>query len=164
MTFLRAGGILAAAALIWGAGASRVPSHEKLALTAIVPGAVVTQPFGCTSLLLEPFDPYCPSRHLHTGVDLAAPSGTDVLAAAGGIAQIGFDAGGAGLYIAVMAGGNMRVLYCHLSKAMASPGERVVPGQVIGRVGSSGLSTGAHLHFEVQVGGRAVDPALWLAS
>ena len=161
---LRVGGICAAAALIWVAGASRVPSHDRLALAAIVPGAVMTQPFGCTSLVLEPFDPYCPSRHAHTGVDLAAPSGTSVMAAAGGTAQVGFDPGGAGLYVAVVDGLHTRLLYCHLSAALVSPGARVLSGQLIGKVGSSGLSTGAHLHFEVQVDGRAVDPAVWLVS
>jgi murein DD-endopeptidase MepM/ murein hydrolase activator NlpD len=160
----RVAGICAAAALIWVAGASKVPSHEKLALTAIVPGAVMTQPFGCSDLLLEPFDPYCPSRHIHTGVDLAAPSGTAVRAAAGGVATIGFDPAGAGLYVAVAVDSRVRVLYCHLSAALVSPGREVVAGELIGKVGSSGLSTGAHLHFEVQVNGRAVDPAVWLVS
>ena len=141
-----------------------MPSHEKLALTAIVPGAVMTQPFGCSSLLLEPYDPDCPSHHLHTGIDLAAPTGNVVAAAAGGTAQIGFDPNGAGLYVALAVDGRVRVLYCHLSAALVSPGERVATGQVIGRVGSSGMSTGPHLHFEVQVAGRAVDPAVWLVS
>ena len=164
MPVLRVAGICAAAALVWVTGASRVPSHDKLAPTAIVPGAVMTQPFGCSTLLLEPFDPYCPTRHIHTGIDLAAATGTPVRAAAGGIAGVGYDPGGAGLYIAVAVSGHVRALYCHLSTALVSPGETVAIGQVIGRVGASGLSTGAHLHFEVQVDGRAVDPVSWLAS
>jgi murein DD-endopeptidase MepM/ murein hydrolase activator NlpD len=163
MAVMRVAGISAAAALIWVAGASQAPSHEKLAFWAIVPGAVETQPFGCSSLVLEPFDPYCPSRHIHTGVDLAAPSGTAVRAAAGGTAGVGFDSGGCGLYVSVI-DGHVKVLYCHLLAALVSPGETVVTGQLLGRVGSTGLSTGAHLHFEVQVDGRAVDPLLWLAS
>jgi murein DD-endopeptidase MepM/ murein hydrolase activator NlpD len=163
MAVIRVAGISAAAALIWVAGASQAPSHEKLALRAIVPGAVETQPFGCSNLVLEPFDPYCPSRHIHTGVDLAAPSGTAVRAAASGTAGVGFDSGGCGLYVSVSVDGHVRVLYCHLSAALVSPGDRVLTGELIGRVGSTGLSTGAHLHFEVQVDGRAVDPLLWLA-
>jgi murein DD-endopeptidase MepM/ murein hydrolase activator NlpD len=161
---LRVAGICAAAALVWLTGASGVPSHDKLALPRIVPGAIMTQPFGCSSLLLEPFDPYCPTRHIHTGIDLAAPTGTPVRAAAGGGATVGYDPGGAGLYVAVTVGGHIRALYCHLSTAVVVNGERVVAGQMIGRVGSTGLSTGAHLHFEVQVDGRAVDPVSWLAS
>ena len=161
---LRGIGICAAMGLIWLVGASRVPSHEKLPLTAIVQGAVMTQAFGCSSLLLEPFDPYCPSRHVHTGVDLAAPQGTSVRSAAAGKVSIGFDPKGAGLYVVVAVDSHVRALYCHLSRVMVSPGARVSVGEVIGRVGTTGLSTGAHLHFEVQVDGRAVDPVSWLAS
>jgi murein DD-endopeptidase MepM/ murein hydrolase activator NlpD len=161
MTFIRVAGICSAAAMVWVACGSQAPSHEKLPLQAIVPGAVTTQPFGCSKLVLEPFDPYCPSRHIHTGVDLAAPQGTAVKAAAGGTAGVGFDPGGAGLFVSVI-DGHVRVLYCHLSAALVSPGDRVVTGQLVGRVGSTGLSTGAHLHFEVQVDGRAVDPVSWL--
>ena len=161
---LRVAGACTAAAVIWLAGASRVPVHDKLALPAIVPGAVMTQPFGCSTLLLEPFDPYCPTRHFHTGVDLAAPAGTPVRAAADGTANIGWDPDGAGLYVVVASDGHVRALYCHLSTAVVSHDARVIAGRVIGRVGTSGLSTGAHLHFEVQVEGRAVDPVSWLAS
>lgn len=160
--FVRVAGVCAAAGLIWIVGASQVPNHEKLALTAIVPGAVMTQPFGCSNLLLEPFDPYCPSRHVHTGVDLAAPEGTAVRAAAAGTATVGFDPGGAGLYVVVLVDRHVRTLYCHLSVAMVADVERVIAGQVIGQVGATGLATGPHLHFEVQVDGRAVDPVVWL--
>lgn len=161
--FLRVAGICAAVASIWIVGASRVPSHEKLALTAIVPGAVMTQPFGCSNLILEPFDPYCPSRHVHTGVDLAAREGTAVRAAAGGTVSVGFDPGGAGLYVVVAVDRHVRALYCHLSAALVANAERVATGEVIGQVGVTGVATGAHLHFEVQVDGRAVDPVAWLA-
>jgi murein DD-endopeptidase MepM/ murein hydrolase activator NlpD len=161
---LRIVGVCTAVAVVWIVGASRVPVHEKLALNAIVPRAVMTQPFGCSTLLLEPFDPYCPSRHVHTGVDLAAPPGTAVRAASGGTASVGFDPGGAGLYVAVVVDRHVRALYCHLSTALVAAGELVVTGQVIGGVGATGLATGAHLHFEVQVDGRAVDPVVWLAS
>jgi murein DD-endopeptidase MepM/ murein hydrolase activator NlpD len=163
MTLIRVAGICGAAAMVWVACGSQAPSHDKLALQAIVPGAVTTQPFGCSNLVLEPFDPYCPSRHIHTGVDLAAPKGTTVRAAAGGTAGVGFDPAGAGLFVSVI-DGHVRVLYCHLSAALVSPGDRVVTGQLVGRVGSTGLSTGAHLHFEVQVDGRAIDPVSWLSS
>jgi murein DD-endopeptidase MepM/ murein hydrolase activator NlpD len=161
---LKIGGLCLAAALIYMVGASRVTNDAKLTLAAIVPGAVMTQPFGCTSLVIEPFDPYCPSHHVHTGVDLAAREGTPVYAAEAGTASIGFDAQGAGLYVAVSSGSHVRVLYCHLSKATVIPGELVATGQVVGAVGATGLATGPHLHFEVQVDGRAIDPVAWLAS
>lgn len=163
MTLLRVGGVCVAAALIWMVGASRAPSHEKLTLTALVPGAVMTQPFGCSDLVLEPFDPYCPSHHVHTGVDLAAREGSPVHAASAGTASVGFDPQGAGLFV-VVADSHVRILYCHLSVALVVGTQQVATGQVIGKIGSSGLATGPHLHFEVQSNGRAVDPAAWLAS
>ena len=153
-----------AAALIWTVAGSRVENHERLPLSAIVLGATMTLPFGCTSFELEPFDPLCPGLHIHTGVDLAAPEGTAVHAATGGIAHVGFDSQGAGLYVVVTADQHTRVLYCHLSAAVVMNGEVIATDQVIGAVGATGLATGAHLHFEVQVDRRSIDPAAWLAS
>jgi murein DD-endopeptidase MepM/ murein hydrolase activator NlpD len=161
---LRVVAIGVAAATIWTLAAGRVAGEQRLALTSIVPGAVLTLPFGCTSFALEPFDPLCPGFHIHTGVDLAAPAGTGVHAASAGIAHAGFDPGGAGIFVAVTVGEHVRLLYCHLSRVRVVAGESVTPGQVIGEVGATGLATGAHLHFEVQVDGRAVDPISWLAS
>jgi murein DD-endopeptidase MepM/ murein hydrolase activator NlpD len=156
--------LCAAAALILIVAGSKVQNQERLPLSAIVPGAVVTLPFGCTTFELEPFDPFCPGRHIHTGVDLAAPEGTEVHAATSGTARIRFDGRGAGLYVVVTADQHVRELYCHLSAAVVTDGSAVVPGQVIGAVGATGLATGPHLHFEVQVDGTSVDPAAWLVS
>jgi murein DD-endopeptidase MepM/ murein hydrolase activator NlpD len=164
MGLLRVAAICTAAAVVWTLAAGRVAGEQRLQLPSIVPGAIETLPFGCTSLALEPFDPLCPGFHIHTGVDLAAPAGTAVHAASGGIAHVGFDPGGAGIYVAVAVGQHVRVLYCHLSRVQVGAGDSVTPGQVIGEVGATGLATGAHLHFEVQVDGRAVDPVNWLAS
>jgi murein DD-endopeptidase MepM/ murein hydrolase activator NlpD len=161
---VRVAAVCGAAALIWTVAGSRVQNQERLPLSAVVPGAALTQPFGCTSFELEPFDPFCPGLHVHTGVDLAAPEGTAVHAATGGTAHVGYDAQGAGLYLVVAADQHVRVLYCHLSAAVVMDGEAVTAGQVIGAVGATGLATGAHLHFEVQVDGRSVDPAPWLRS
>lgn len=163
MGLLRVTAIGVAALLVWTLAAGRVAGEQRLPLTSIVPGAVETLPFGCTSLTLEPYDPQCPEFHFHTGVDLAAPAGTAVHAASGGIAHVGFDPDGAGIYVAVV-GEHVRVLYCHLSSVQVVAGESVTPGEVIGEVGATGLATGAHLHFEVQLNGRAIDPVDWLAS
>jgi murein DD-endopeptidase MepM/ murein hydrolase activator NlpD len=148
--------------MIWLVAGSRVQNQERLPLSAIVPGAVMTQPFGCTTFELEPFDPSCPGRHTHTGIDLAAPEGTPVYAAAGGTTRVGFDPRGAGLYVLVAVDQHVRVLYCHLSAALVMSGGAVTTGQAIGAVGTTGNSTGSHLHLEVQIEGRPVDPAVWL--
>ena len=65
---------------------------------------------------------------------------------------------------AVDLAGHVRLLYCHLFSSAVFSGEQVVAGQAIGTVGSSGLATGPHLHFEIQVEGRSVDPAKWLSA
>jgi murein DD-endopeptidase MepM/ murein hydrolase activator NlpD len=124
----------------------------------------VTQPFGCTDLELEPFDPFCPHHHIHTGIDLAAPADTPVHAAEGGLVRIRFDPAGAGLYVETTDGAGTSILYCHLSAAHVGEGDVVTAGEVIGEVGSTGLATGAHLHLQVEAGGRLIDPAVWLAS
>lgn len=161
---LRLVAIGVAAAVIWTVAASREASEQRIPLESIVPGAVETLPFGCTSFDLEPFDPFCPGLHIHTGIDLAAPAGSAVHAAAAGVAHAGFDPGGAGIYVVEVVDQHVRLLYCHLWRVHAAAGESVIPGEVIGEVGATGLATGAHLHFEVQVDGRPIDPAVWLGS
>jgi murein DD-endopeptidase MepM/ murein hydrolase activator NlpD len=156
--------IASAFGLAWLCAASQLVDQTRLPIGVVVEGAVITQGFGCTTLELEPFDPLCPARHVHTGIDLAARAGTAVHSATSGVALVGYDAAGAGLYVAVRFGANVRVLYCHLFTAAIHSGESVEPGAVIGTVGSSGLATGPHVHFEIQVDGRSVDPAQWLSS
>jgi murein DD-endopeptidase MepM/ murein hydrolase activator NlpD len=150
--------------VVWSATASRVAEQVRRPLASVVRGAVVSQPFGCTALALEPFDPFCPSRHVHTGIDLAAPAGSPVYSATAGRVRVGYDASGAGLYIAVAYDDRVRILYCHLLAALVVSGTNVAPGDLIGLVGSTGLATGSHVHLEVQVDGRSVDPAGWLES
>ncbi len=161
---LRIAAVAISAVLVWTVAGSRVAGQERLPLAAIVPGAVETLPFGCTSFELEPFDPFCPGLHIHTGVDLAAPAGTSVFAAAEGIARAGFDPERAGIFVVVSVDPHVRLLYCHLWRVHVTPGQVVMPGELIGEVGATGMATGAHLHFEIQVDGRAVDPAVWLAN
>ncbi len=164
MGFLRLSAVGLAALVAWTVAGSRVASQQRLPLDAIILGAHETLPFGCTSLALEPFDPFCFGQHIHTGIDLAAPEGTPVRAAALGIAYPGFDPALAGIYVYEVVDQHVRVLYCHLSRVRIAAGQPVAAGDVIGEVGSTGLATGPHLHLEVQVDGRAIDPAVWLAS
>jgi murein DD-endopeptidase MepM/ murein hydrolase activator NlpD len=151
------------AALVWSVAGSQVPSHARLPLSSVVRGAVISLPFGCTSFALEPYDPFCPGRHIHTGIDLAAATGTAVYSATTGTVRVGFDPNGAGRYVVVVVDAHARVFYCHLSAVAVANGEVVSAGKVVGAIGQTGLATGPHLHLEVQVDGRSVDPAGWLA-
>ncbi len=156
--------LLASGVAVWLIAATQVPAHIRLPLVAVVAGAVVTQPFGCTALELEPFDPSCPSRHIHTGVDLAAALGTAVYSATEGVVITGFDAHGAGKFVKVVVDRHVRILYCHLSAFRVRSGDVVTPGQLVGLVGATGLATGPHVHLQVNIDGHPVDPAWFLSS
>jgi murein DD-endopeptidase MepM/ murein hydrolase activator NlpD len=95
---------------------------------------------------------------MHSGIDFGARYGTPIAAAADGeVAATGW-AGGYGRQVQVRHHGGLVTTYSHMSGIAAEPGQPVRQGQVIGYVGSTGISTGPHLHFEVRVGGRAVNP------
>ena len=127
-------------------------------------GAVVTQGFGPTSAPFEP--PGFGYPHFHTGIDLAAPTGTPVHAANDGFVEaagtqvdaLGIPVG-FGNYIKVAVGGSKEEIYGHLSVISVAPNQVVRAGQPIGAVGSTGNSTGPHLHFEVRIRGVPVDPS-----
>lgn len=98
----------------------------------------------------------------HEGIDIAAPNGTVVRAVAAGKVVYADWAGTYGLLIKIDHGGGVETRYAHNSRITVSPGATVEAGQVIARVGSTGRSTGPHLHFEVRINGEAVDPIGWL--
>lgn len=101
---------------------------------------------------------------LHAGIDIAAPSGTPVRAVgAGRVVSAGWNYGGYGISVMVDHGNGYLTHYAHLSAARVRPGQRVAAGTIIGREGSTGDSTGPHLHFEVHKGQwRQISPAPWL--
>ncbi|HZY99770.1 MAG TPA: peptidoglycan DD-metalloendopeptidase family protein [Candidatus Baltobacteraceae bacterium] len=113
----------------------------------------ITSPFGWRS------NPFGGSPEFHQGLDIAAPSGTTVTAAAGGTVIMAQWYGGYGNYILIDHGGGYSTGYGHLSAIYISQGQSVSRGQAIGAVGSTGASTGPHLHFEVRINGKPVDPA-----
>jgi murein DD-endopeptidase MepM/ murein hydrolase activator NlpD len=99
-------------------------------------------------------------NHFHPGVDFPAPSGTRVFAARSGrVTWAASRTGGYGKLVSIAHGGGVRTMYAHLSSIAVVRGQRVVAGTLLGRVGSTGLSTGPHLHFEVRLRGAAIDPA-----
>ncbi|MGB9856672.1 MAG: murein hydrolase activator EnvC family protein [Dictyoglomaceae bacterium] len=99
---------------------------------------------------------------MHTGIDISADYGTPVRAVAPGKVIYADWYGGYGKLVILDHGGEITTLYAHLSRIVVELGEQVSEGQVIGYVGSTGLSTGPHLHFEVRVDGRPQDPLPWL--
>ena len=140
------------------AGAALSGTAGATAFVRPVHGAWISQEFGCTSVAIEPRDPWCPGGHWHSGVDLAAAQGTPVYATAAGVAHVLMGATGFGLHVIIDHGGGLQSLYGHLSTIVVVDGEYVGAGEVIGAVGSSGNSTGPHLHFEIDRNGVAEDP------
>lgn len=102
--------------------------------------------------------PILGSRRDHKGVDLAGPTGTPVYATADGLVARAERFGSYGNYIQIEHGGLMQTRYAHLSGYAVQSGDKVSKGQLIGYIGSTGRSTGPHLHYEVRVAGEAVDP------
>ena len=134
---------------------------QGLALSWPMSSFVITQPFGPTSVLLEP--PYGPYKHFHTGIDISAALGTPVTAAADGlVVVVGHGNFGYGNFVVVAHGGGVATLYGHLLQTNVKVGDKVGRGQVIGLEGSSGFSTGPHVHFELRVNNQVVDPMPYL--
>ena len=128
---------------------------------------VITQGFGCTSYPFEVYDPSCPGLHFHSGIDIATDAGTPVHASDAGIAHdYSMDCGGYlcgyGHYVLVVHAGGFVSLYGHLSGYGVPDGTAVGQGTVIGYEGSTGNSTGPHLHFEIDLNGAPVNPFAYL--
>ncbi len=128
-----------------------------------LPGAVVTQGFGPSPYNIEPaFGGY---PHFHTGLDLQGPAGSLILASAGGLVMsvtlstVSGPGSGYGTYVVINHGHGLTTLYAHLAGVFVYQGQLVTMGQAIGTQGSTGNSTGPHLHVEVRVNGTPVDPS-----
>jgi murein DD-endopeptidase MepM/ murein hydrolase activator NlpD len=107
-------------------------------------------------------DPFSGEGAMHTGVDISAPQGTPVRATADGIVLHAGWNSGYGRCIIIDHGNNYQTLYAHLSRMEVIEGEEIRQGEVLGAVGSSGRSTGAHLHYEVRIGSTPVNPYRFL--
>ena len=120
-------------------------------------GAALTQGFGPTTAWFEP--PYGGAAHFHTGLDLSAAWGSPVHAADDAVVLFtGSDGYGYGNYVVLGHSGGMVTLYGHLASIAVKQGDQVKQGDVIGAEGSTGNSTGPHLHFELRVDGAPTDP------
>ena len=134
-------------------GAIAVPSDKP------VKSAEFTSGYGIRS------DPFQGRAARHQGIDLAAPVGTPIYATADGtVSEAGYNSGGYGNLIKLDHGRGIETRYGHLSRILVSPGQRVTRGQQIGRMGSTGRSTGSHLHYEVRIDSRAVNPIPFMKS
>jgi murein DD-endopeptidase MepM/ murein hydrolase activator NlpD len=140
-------GIRGQLAAAQGGATDTVPSSRGLIWPVSGP---VTSPFG-----------YRWGR-LHAGIDIGVPYGTPIHAAASGTVVLAGWTGGYGNYTCIDHGGGLATCYAHQSSYAVSGGAQVVQGQVIGYVGNTGHSFGAHLHFEVRINGTPVDPLGYL--
>ncbi|RVT91233.1 M23 family metallopeptidase [Sphingomonas crocodyli] len=109
-------------------------------------------------------DPFRGGAAMHAGIDLASKTGTPIYATADGMVNRAEWFGGYGNCVEVEHGKGISTRYGHMSKIVAHPGQRVHRGDLIGYVGSTGRSTGPHLHYEVRIDGRAVNPIPFLES
>ncbi len=123
-----------------------IPSRNPL------DGATMTSSFGMR------VHPILGVRRGHKGIDLAMPIGTPVYATADGVISKAERFSSYGLYISIEHGGNIQTRYGHLSRLSVASGQKVRKGDLIGYVGSTGRSTGPHLHYEVRIAGTAVNP------
>ena len=106
--------------------------------------------------------PVLGGRRGHKGVDLAGPTGTPIHATADGIVSRADWFSSYGLYVSLEHGGSLQTRYGHMSRLNVAAGQRVRKGEIIGYVGSTGRSTGPHLHYEVRIAGAAVNPVPYL--
>jgi murein DD-endopeptidase MepM/ murein hydrolase activator NlpD len=127
-------------------------SLRRAFLASPVPYSRRTSGFGMR------FHPILQTQRAHTGVDYAAPTGTPVMSVADGVVIESSYQGAYGNMVVVQHNARQNTVYAHLSRMQVKRGQTIKQGDIIGAVGSTGLSTGPHLHFEFRVNGRHVDP------
>jgi murein DD-endopeptidase MepM/ murein hydrolase activator NlpD len=122
----------------------------------------ITQGFGCTTYPFEPWDPNCATHHFHSGIDIGAAWGTPVGAGDAGIAYTYVSSYGYGNHVIIVHGNGWVSIYGHLAQFAVGNGQGVGRGQVIGYEGSTGNSTGPHLHFEIRLNDTPQNPLQYL--
>ncbi|OHV83950.1 M23 family metallopeptidase [Ensifer sp. LCM 4579] len=131
---------------------------RKLPLASPAPANDITSTFG------NRLDPFFGRLALHAGIDFRAQTGTRIRSTAAGTVTAAGPAGGYGNMIEIDHGNGVSTRYAHLAVVLVDVGDRVKAGQVIGKSGSTGRSTGPHLHYEVRLNGEAVDPMRFLSA
>ena len=116
-----------------------------------------------TTLVTSPYGyrihPVTGRQRFHSGIDIGAAYGTNIYAANSGTVVVsGYNTGGYGNYVVINHGGGYATLYAHCSSLLVSAGQQVSRGQVIAKCGSTGMSTGPHIHFEIQYNGSTTNP------
>lgn len=134
-------------------GAIAVPSEKPVRTAAFTSG------FGVRS------DPFQARAAMHPGIDLSGPVGTPIYATADGVVvRAGWNSGGYGNLVEIDHGRGIATRYGHMSAVLVQAGQHITRGQQLGRMGSTGRSTGSHLHYEVRIDGRAVNPVPFMKS
>ena len=122
-----------------------------------VSGYTLTSPFGMRK------HPVLGYNRMHNGIDMACPQGTPIYATrAGTVTTASYQAGGAGNYVSINHGDGFASIYMHMTNYVVSAGQTVSQGQLIGYVGSTGISTGPHLHFGISYAGTYVNPLAYI--
>ena len=143
----------------WKQADAAAPSIVAIPSAEPVKGVAFTSSYGVRS------DPFRGTRAMHAGIDLAGPVGTPIYATADGVVgRSEYHNGGYGNLVELEHGRGIQTRYGHLSKLLVSPGQRVKRGDKIGLMGSTGRSTGSHLHYEVRLDGKAVNPVPFMQS
>ena len=141
---------------------TRAATLERAMLS--VPALKPVKSFALTSGFGVRYDPFSGGVAMHSGVDMAGPVGEPIYATADGVVEKAGWGGGYGNMIDLGHGRGIETRYGHLSKILVTEGQKVKRGDLIGRMGSTGRSTGSHLHYEVRIDGRAVNPVPFLQS
>lgn len=131
---------------------------KKLPFNNPSPASDITSSFG------NRLDPFLGRLALHAGIDFRAPTGTRILATAPGTVITAGKTGGYGNMVEIDHGNGITTRYAHLSTILVNAGDKITTGEAIARSGSTGRSTGPHLHYEVRLNGEAVDPMRFLTA
>lgn len=140
----------------------RAAERTTVTTTVAIPSRTPLDTFRTSSNFGMRSHPVIGGLRAHKGLDMAAPTGTPIYATADGLVSKAEWFGAYGNYVSIGHGGDLETRYGHMSRMAVSSGQRVRKGDLIGYVGSTGRSTGPHLHYEVRVAGQAVDPTPYM--